>query len=432
MNNQYVTYSNNPLTHSRFKQAAFFMLSALFLMLCTSLFAAAKPAHPKNTNAAEKKWVGTWGTARQLVEPGNMPPAPGLSNNTLRQIVCVSVGGKSLRLRVSNEFGKTPVTLKMVQIAASKGNGHIDAGTNTVLTFNNKQEVTLEPGTELFSDAVSFDLKPRMEVAITIAFGETPASLTGHPGSRTTSYLLPGQQTSPATDFTDAVKADHWYIITGIDVNNAKSPGAVAVFGDSITDGRGSGTNKQNRWPDILAMSLLKNKSTAQIGVLNMGIGGNALLKGGLGPTGLDRFEHDVFKQSGVKWIIILEGVNDIGGTRDSVIAMNVAKGLIAAYDKIITDAHSKGLKVFGATIMPFKKNGYYKPYRDAARNMVNDWIRSNGHFDAVIDFDKLLRDPNEPATLLTEAQSGANDYLHPNELGYKMMGESINQSLFK
>jgi lysophospholipase L1-like esterase len=179
-------------------------------------------------------------------------------------------------------------------------------------------------------------------------------------------------------------------------------------------------------------MSLLNNKSTSQIGVLNMGIGGNAVLKGGLGPTGLDRFEHDVLKQSDVKWLIILEGVNDIGGTRDSTIAFDVAKGLIAAYGKMITNAHARGLKVFGATIMPFKKNGYYRTYRDAARNMVNDWIRTSGQFDAVIDFDKLMRDPNDPAALLPEVQAGANDYLHPNELGYKRMGESINLALFK
>ncbi len=271
-----------------------------------------------------------------------------------------------------------------------------------------------------------------MEVAITIAFGETSETLTGHPGSRTTSYLLAGQQTTPGTDFTKAAKTDHWYIITGIDVDAPKSPGAVVVFGDSITDGRGSGTNKQDRWPDILALNFLKSNNTKYIGVLNMGIGGNAILKGGLGPIGLTRFEHDVLKQSGVHWLIIFEGVNDLGGTRDSIAALDVAKRLIAAYAKMIDESHAKGIKVFGATITPFKKNGYYKPYRETARNMINEWIRGSGRFDAVIDFDKLMRDPNAPDTLLTEAQAGANDYLHPNELGYRMMGEAVSPALFK
>jgi lysophospholipase L1-like esterase len=319
-----------------------------------------------------------------------------------------------------------------VHVAVSKGGGNIDASTSKDLKFNGRSETILAPGTELFSDAITFDLKPRMELAITIVFGETPATLTGHPGSRTTSYLLTGEHASPNTDFTDAVKMDHWYIITGIDVDVPKSPGTVVVFGDSITDGRGSGTNKQNRWPDILSMSLLKNAVTQQIGVLNMGIGGNAILKGGLGPTGLARFDHDVIKQSGAKWLIILEGVNDLGGTRDSIAAFDVAKGLIRAYDNMINNAHAKGLKVYGATIMPFKKNSYYRTYRDAARNVVNEWIRTSGHFDAVIDFDKIMRDPNNADTLLTEAQSGANDYLHPNEFGYKMMGEAVDLKLFR
>jgi len=399
-----------------------------------TLFTFAKPGHPKKPSAAEKKWVGTWGTARQLVEPQNMPPTPGLTNNTLRQVVCVSVGGKSLRLKFSNEFSKDPVTMKVVQIAVSKGGSTIDASTIKALTFNGKSDITMAPGTEVTSDPISFDLKPRMEVAITIAYGETSQTVTGHPGSRTTSYILAGDHTTPDADFTDAAKADHWYNITGIEVEaNKSADAAVVVLGDSITDGRGSGTNKQDRWPDILAMSLLNNPKTKNIGVLNMGIGGGTILRGGLGPTALVRFNHDILGQNGVKWLIIFEGVNDLGGTRrDSTIANKVAADLIVAYDKMITDAHAKGIKVYGATITPFKKNNYYSVYSDAARNKVNEWIRTSGHFDAVIDFDKTVRDPNDTATLLTELQSGANDYLHLNEVGYKTMGESIDLKLFK
>jgi lysophospholipase L1-like esterase len=403
-------------------------LSLYRLLLCTTLLLAFLNLHSNEPTAKSKKWVGTWGTAPQLVEPNNMPPAPGLSNNTLRQVVCVSIGGKKMQLKFSNKFSKDPVTMKAVQIAVSTGGSTINESTSKTVKFKGRQEVTMQPGEEITSDAVSFDLKPRMEVAITISFGEVSATLTGHPGSRTTSYILPGQQTSPKTDFSNAVKTDHWYIITGIDVQS-KAAAAVAIIGDSITDGRGSGTNKQNRWPDILAMRFLENTTTKPIGILNMGIGGNAVLRGGLGPTALNRFDRDILQQEGVKWVIIYEGVNDLGSTRDSAAAFNVAKGLIAAYDSMITKAHARGLKVYGATITPSKKASYYTPYRDAARNMVNDWIRNSGRYDGVIDFDKAIRDPNDPATILAEAQS---DYLHPNELGYQMMGKAVDLSLFK
>ena len=415
---------------NRFQILRHSLLLPLRLLLCALIILGSfNPAFSKGPEPKAKKWVGTWGTAPQLVEPNNMPPAPGLSNNTLRQVVCVSIGGKKLRLKFSNMFGKSPVTMKAVQIAVSKGGSAIDESTSKTIKFNGQPEVTLEPGTEITSDVVSFNLKPRMEVAITIAFGEISPTLTGHPGSRTTSYILTGNQTSPNTDFTNAVKTDHWYFITGIDVEASKSSAAVAIIGDSITDGRGSGTNKQNRWPDILAMRLLENGDTKRIAVLNMGIGGNTVLRGGLGPTALTRFNHDILQQQGVKWLIIFEGVNDLGSTRDSAAAFNVAKNLIVAYDTMITKAHAQGMKVYGVTITPFKKAGYYTPYRDAARNQINEWVRNSGHFDAVIDFDKAIRDPQDAATILAEAQS---DYLHPNELGYQMMGKAIDLSLFK
>lgn len=403
--------------------------SFLRLFLSTvALLALLNCGYSAGPPSKAKKWVGTWGTAPQLVEPNNMPPAPGLTNNTLRQVVCVSIGGKKLQLKFSNKFGRSPVTMKAVQIAVSTGGSTINESTSKTIKFKGREQITMEPGTELTSDAVSFDLKPRMEVAITISFGEVSPALTGHPGSRTTSYILSGEQNSPNADFSNAVKTDHWYIITGIDVES-KSAAAIAIIGDSITDGRGSGTNQQNRWPDILAMQLLNKNDDKPIGVLNMGIGGNAVLRGGLGPTALNRFDRDVLQQEGVKWVIVYEGVNDLGSTRDSTAAFNVAKGLIAAYDTMITKAHDRGLKIYGATITPFNKASYYRPYRDAARNLINDWIRTSGHFDGVIDFDKAIRDPNDPATILAEAQS---DYLHPNELGYQMMGKAIDLSLFR
>jgi lysophospholipase L1-like esterase len=424
------------ILHSTFfkfpsSRRSFLAITALCLLLFSLTLSGFINSDPgKSQSSTEKKvWVGTWSTSPQLVEPNNMPPAPGLSNNTLRQVVCVSIGGDSLQVRFSNEFSKSPVTMKAVQIAVSNGGSAIEASTMKVLKFKGKPEITMDPGMAITSDPVAFGLNPRMEVAITISFGETSPDVTGHPGSRTTSYILAGDMNQVA-DFTSAVQTDHWYVINGIDVKAPASAAAIAILGNSITDGRGSGTNKQNRWPDILAKRLLKNPGTQQTGVLNMGIGGNCVLRGGLGPTGLDRFERDILKQHGVRWLIILEGVNDIGSSRGADAASQVAKDLIAAYGKMIDEAHAKGIKVYGATITPITKSFYYTDYREEARNTVNEWIRTSNRFDAIIDFDKVMRDPENTATLLPEAQMG--DFLHPNEKGYEMMGGAIDLKLFK
>ncbi len=379
---------------------------------------------------AGKNWVGTWATAPQLVEPHNNPPAPGLSNNSIREIVRVSTGGKIIRLKFSNEHSKSPVTIKSVKIAASTGNGSIDISTIKELKFNGINEYTMQPGAVAVSDPVKFNLKPRMDVAITLYLGNTSQTITGHPGSRTTSYIISGNDKS-VTEFSNAVKTDHWYIISGIDVVSPKSAGAVAIIGNSITDGRGSGTNLQNRWPDILSERLLKNKGTEKVSVLNLGIGGNCVLRGGLGPTALRRYDKDVLGQSGVKWVVIFEGVNDLGGAPDvEDVANKKADDLIEAYKLMINKAHEKRLKVYGATIMPFKKNGYYKPYREMARTKVNDWIRTSGAFDAVIDFDKVISDPADNACMLESLQD--NDFLHPNQAGHRKTGESVDLNLFK
>ena len=374
-------------------------------------------------------WVGTWGTAPQLVEPHNMPPEPGLSNNTIRQVVRVSIGGDSLRLRFSNEFSTDTVVMKKVSIAVSKGGSVIDTTTIKRLKFNDESEVVMNPGIAVTSDPLSFDLKPRTDVAITIYFGRTSSDVTGHPGSRTTSYILEGDKTT-AADFTDATETDHWYNINGIDVKAPASSGAVVILGNSITDGRGSGTNKQNRWPDILSERLLENTGTSHVGVLNMGIGGNCVLRECLGPSAIDRFERDVLSQHNVRWLIILEGVNDLGQTPDSTSAAKVAKEIIEAYQGMINKAHTHNIKVYGATILPFNQSFYYKDYREEARKTVNEWIRNSGEFDGVIDFAKALQSPEDASTILSEAHSG--DFLHPNENGYKMMGEAVDLGLFK
>jgi lysophospholipase L1-like esterase len=376
--------------------------------------------------------VGTWGTAPQLVEPGNMPPAPGLSGNSLRQVVRVSIGGKTVRLRLCNAFGKEAVTLRGVQLARSTGGSGIEAKSTRKVTFGKKTTVTLQPGESLVSDPVRFKLSSRADVAITMQFGQTSASLTGHPGSRTTSYLL-ADNDPVGQDFSQAVKTDHWYLIQGLDVLAPTSGSAVVVLGNSITDGRGSETNQQNRWPDILSERLLKNPATQGLGVLNMGIGGNCVLRGGLGPTAMNRFDRDVLGQSGVSRVVVFIGVNDIGGIRPDTpeAAEQTAQRLIEAFKGFIEKAHAKGLKIYGATIMPFKGNNYYTENHEACRNTVNTWIRTSGAYDGVIDFDRIMEDPAQPASLPATLVF-QNDFLHPNAAGYRKMGESVDLNLFK
>jgi Lysophospholipase L1 and related esterases len=374
-----------------------------------------------------KKWVGTWGTAPQLVETSNMPPSPGLTNNSLRQVVRVSIGGDTLRVRFSNEFSTSAVTMKSVQIAVSTGGNTINVATNKELKFNGTSEVTMNAGVAVTSDPIAFNLTPRMDVAITIYYGQTSTTVTGHPGSRTTSYII-AENTTTTTDFTGAVTTDHWYNINVIDVLAPSTAACVAILGNSITDGRGSTTNMQNRWPDVFSEALLKDSSTQHEGVLNLGIGGNSVLSGGLGPTGISRYDRDILNQQGVRWAIVFEGVNDIGGVRSASAATTTANNLIAAYKQMIVKAHTKNIRIYGGTILPFKGNSYYNQYSEVCRNTVNQWIRTKGNYDGCIDFDKTMRNPQDTTRLVSTYQ---NDGLHPDAAGYKTMGESIDLNLF-
>ena len=400
------------------------LFSGLLIVLLLSACSGSKTVSTGN-----KGWVGTWSTAPQLVEPHNMPPEPGLTENTLRQTVRVSIGGGVVRLRFSNAFSKSPVELKSVAIAQSLEGGSVDVSTQKALKFNNNPGIIMAPGGEAFSDPVKFNLKPGSRLAVTIHFGKTSPDVTGHPGSRTTSFILSGNNIS-SSGFAGAVKTDHWYVIQGIDVQGNKNSKTIAVLGNSITDGRGSGTNKQNRWTDILSARLLENPDTKNTGVLNLGIGGNCVVRGGLGPTALERFDRDILSQSNVRWLIILEGINDIGSAKTQVEADKIAAELIAAYDEMINKAHAKGILVYGATMLPFAGSFYDTPYRQTARDAVNEWIRNSRRFDAVIDFDKIMRNPDDVKTILTDMHDG--DFLHPNQAGYRRMGENVNLGLFK
>ena len=379
---------------------------------------------PYNPLQPATKWVGTWTAAQQLTEPANMPPSPGLANNTLRQIVHVSIGGNQLRLKFSNQYGSTPVTMNSVHLALSTGGSSIQSGTDKALTFEGKEAVTIPAGKTVISDVVNFSLHNLENIAVTIYFGSVPSALTGHPGSRTTSYIQTGNGVDNLS-MPSAEPTEHWYIISGIDVLNDDSFQGIVALGDSITDGRGSTTNANNRWADNLSRRLRDNSSTKNISVLNQGIGGNAVFSGGLGPTALSRFQRDVLEQSGVRFLIVFEGVNDIGSSS----SVSVATNLINAYKEFITKAHSQNILVYGATITPFGGSQYDSSIHEQARETVNNWIRTSGQFDAVIDLDGAVKNPNNPTKLLSIYDSG--DHLHLSPAGYARIAEAIDINLF-
>ena len=385
----------------------------------------------------ESIWVGSWAASQQIPEPANSLSAADMTDATLRQIVHLSLGGSELRVHLSNAFGTEPLHITAAHIAVplSAAGARIDPGTDRALTFAGKADVVIPAGAEYISDPVSFSAAPLSNLAVTIHYDEPPARETGHPGSRSTSYLVHGDEVS-AADLTGAKKIDHWYQLAGVDVEAPANAAAIVALGDSITDGHGATTNGNDRWPDVLAERLQAAPGTRLLGVLNHGIGGNHLLTDGLGPNALARFDRDVLAQPGAKFLIVFEGVNDLGGlTRLNEVSQEEHAAFVArilgSYQQIILRAHDRGIKVIGATITPYGRSAYYHPGRlsEGDRQAINKWIRTPGHFDAVIDFDKVTRDPAHPDRLLPAYDSG--DHLHPSPAGYRAMGEAIPLSLF-
>ena len=379
-----------------------FLTLAFALLLSSSAMA--------QTNAG---WTGTWATAVEFTGPGDMPKAS-LSNRSLREIIHVSIGGETLRMQLSNIHSKEPVEIKSVFIADAKEAAEIDVKSAKYLTFNGKKSVTIAPGESVYCDVLKYHLTPLQRLSVTINYGEmTPVNASSHRGSRTTSYIMKGEA-KPKTPFVAEEKCDHWYNISCIDVQTTEPTPCVAVLGNSITDGRGSTTNLQNRWTDFMAEAY-----GGKVGVLNLGIGGNAVVRGGLSEPALVRFERDVLGQTGVTDVVIFEGVNDIGGRKPNHQA--VVKDLTDAYTTLIKKAKEAGKKVYLGTIMPFQGNSYYNHFSEAARLTVNDWIRANKDVDGVIDFDQLVKDPKNEKALLPKY---SDDGLHGTPAAYEVMGK--------
>jgi lysophospholipase L1-like esterase len=367
-------------------------------------------------------WLPSWATTIQSTEVANLPPP--LANNTLRQFVWPTVSGQEIRIQLSNERGSAPVDIQKVHIAKAKTEadpansaGQIDVATDAAFTFNGLPNVTIPAGQTVWSDPLAFSLQEITLTAISMQFGAgIPTEITGHPGARTTSYVADGDAIS-AEALAGAQTRDRWYFIDAIEVMAPADAYAIAVLGDSITDGYGV-LNQFARWTDFLTLAIQNDAQIADTrSVLNFGMGANNLtVSGAFQDSGLVRFGRDVVPRDKIKWLIVLEGINDI-------VYSNVqAQPIIDAYSQIITTAHAEGILVYGATITPTNQG-------DATiRGQVNEWIRTSGQFDQVIDFASLIVDPNDPNAILPTYN---NDGLHPNAAGYAAMGNAVPLSLF-
>lgn len=392
---------------------------ALILSVATS--AAAQTAVPAN-------WVGTWAASPVQVESGFGMRA--FSDTTLREIAHVSVGGSRIRIRFTNEFGLDPLTIGDAHAALSAGGSRIKDGTDHVVTFGGAATVRIPPGATVFSDAVEMQVTPLADIAVSFHIpAQVMRSETVHSLALQDNFVGPGNM-GGAPDLAQPATLTSWYFIDGIDVPAAGDSRAIIAFGDSITDGAHSTPNSNRRWPDLLAARLQKDSKLAQVAVLNEGISGNRVLNEVAGPSALSRFNRDVLAQNNVKYVIVLESINDIGHTKtlqtpyDDVTAEQIEFGLRQLADA----AHQHGLKAFGATLTPFKGAPYYTEHGEQMRQAVNQWIRSSGAFDAVIDFDEVTRDRQDP--LVFNPQYDCGDHLHPNDAGYAAMAAAVDLNL--
>ena len=375
-----------------------------------------------STYSLAQNWIGTWATAPQTVVKSFMPYNNCMTNRSVRQVVKVSIGGDVIRLKLSNIYSMQPVEIRSIYIAHAKDSSDIDAKTAQYFKFGNSYKTVIPAGKQIVSNALKFKLRNLERVAITINYTSAPEIPTVHMGSRTTSYIMKGV-TNAHSNFAKAFRENHWYNISGIDVYTmSNNMSAIAIIGNSITDGKCSTDNAQNRWPDVMSEMLqLKHKITNQ-GILNLGIGNNRItVPGGFGALAKERFDRDILMQSGVKKVVIFEGVNDIGAARSGS-SETVARQIIESIQGMMKKAKARKMKVYLGTITPFKGAGYYTHFHEAARLYVNDWIRSQAkNVDGILDFAKLLQDPNDDRRMKREYAS--NDWLHPNPTGYKAMG---------
>lgn len=402
--------------------------------------------YSRETNLGKLKnhWVGTWATSPQNGEeiiPGILEPSINKVNNeTIRQIVHTSIKGNVVRIRLSNEFGRVPINIGSASIALSTGGDSINPKTKRVVKFKGKTSTVIYPGKTVVSDAVYLNIKALSDVAVSIYFPETTPITTYHSTALHTTYIASSGDHTNATVLPTTTTSTNYFFLTGIDVMASRKASSIVAFGDSLTDGNGSTIDSNKQWACVFASRLQSDKKYRHLSVLNYGISGNRILNDMIGTSGLNRMESDILNQEGVKYIIFEMGLNDIGysgGVFGSPGGVITSGDIISGYKKVISMAHEKGCKIIGTTLTPC--NGlsaiigggqYDSPEGQATHKAVNEWIRTSGEFDGVIDFEKAICDPNDPSKLLPKYDSG--DHAHPNDLGYEALANSIDLNLFK
>ena len=393
--------------------------------------------------AADKThWVVTWGAspAPQLADEAQMLAAKLVfDNQTLREIVHTSIGGNTVRVRLSNAFGKENADIGAAHIALHAKGAGIVAGSDRVLTFGGRPSVSIPANAPVLSDPVKLDVPEAGDLAISIFIAKKTVGAGIHYSSQQTSYVGSGD-VSGAASMDGAATMTSWVFLTGVEVTASEATSVVVAFGDSITDGARSTVDANHRWPDYLAARLLAQHGRKKVGVLDAGIGGNRILHDAtsnvrFGVSALARFDRDVLSQPGVKYVIVLEGINDLGhaGTSAPISETVSAEDLIAGMKQMIERAHEHGIKIFGATVTPFEGTsfaGYFTPEKEVKRKALNEFIRNGHAFDGVVDFEKAVRDPKNPDRMLADYDGG--DHLHPGDAGYKAMGDAIDLRLFQ
>ena len=390
-------------------------------MVAIAAMAIGSTTLAKDANSASH-WVGTWNASPQAA---SIPLV--LNGQTIRQIVHVSIGGSRVRVRISNAYGADPLLIGAARVGLHSTGASIASGSDRVLTFNGAESTTIAAGALAISDPVNLRVPDRGGLAVSLYIPGSQLAATEHSLSLQTTYISPDGDYSGADSLPTATTTASYYFLAGVDMGSSAPSRAIVVLGDSITDGVHSTPEANKRWPDRLAERLRAPKGSNGIAVLNAGISGNRILHDKAGTNAAARLDRDVLVQSGARYLVVLEGINDIG-----IPGGSAADEIIAGHHQIIDRAHAMGLKVYGGTLTPFQAflpGIYYSTKNEATRQAVNQWIRTSKTYDAVIDFDRALRDPRNPAAMLPAYDSG--DHLHPNDAGYQAMADAVDLSLF-
>ena len=411
-------------------------MNALRIVLPALLALAALAA----AQAQEPKWVGSWAASPLPPSPGAgpFPATPSFNDQTVRQVVRLSVGGSRVRLRLTNEYGTKAVTIGAARVSRADGADKLEAGTEKAVTFDGRASATLPPGTPLVSDPIDLTVPDLATLSVSLYLKGDTGPCTCHATGMQDAYVARGDHTQGtfAPEQTIQMRA----FLSGVEVL-APNARAIVVLGDSISDGVGSTVGANRRWPDLFAERLSARKSGTRFGVVNQGISGNQVLADGAGQSALARLDRDVLAVPAASYVIVFEGVNDLGlgygkleGPLASVMPPPAIKptrdAMVAGYRQIIARAHAKGLKIYGATIAPYEGAAYYSAEGNAVRQQINDWIRTSREFDGVLDFDAAFRDPAKPTQMKDAFQAG--DHLHGSDAGYRAVADSIDLALFR